>query len=112
MSRLLPKIYRFPPSISPDVVNYRLYHKLTEGPWDYDGEYIDLSVPPTAEHNGVEKIAVDLTTTFPNFEGAIDVAIVAEDSAGNLADFGSEVLSVPLDFKAPEATGPGEVSNA
>ena len=106
MAKLKPRIFRFLPSTSPDVVAYRIFVDAT-GQVDYNSPHSDVvgpdaSTPPPVDTDG--KVRVDLANldVSRTKDGVYDIGVVSIDDVGNESDI-AVLKSVALDFIAPAA---------
>lgn len=95
-----PVYVDFPPSVSTDVVEYRLHYSPSPGV-GFSDPFVSLGNP--APDNGV--ISVDLTTIrdFDGVDGVYDIGLVAVDDSGLVSTTMTVAQNVPLDFVAPDA---------
>ena len=95
-----PVYVDFPPSVSTDVVEYRLYYSPSPGVGVSDPK---VSLGNPAPVDGV--ISVDITTIdeFKDVDGVYDLGLVSVDDAGNESLTMTVATDVPLDFVAPDA---------
>lgn len=110
MALVKSRVLRFPPSPSTDVVKYKLYIEPTAQPskLSYQSGGMDLGLPQ-ADTDG--RLMVDLggVDVLRTFDGIYDIGVTAVDDAGNESEM-SIINGVSLDFFAPDAPGPLEVS--
>lgn len=94
-----PFYVKFTPSLSQDVVAYRIYVQQTPDPISVNSANRQVDGPFTPGSDG--KIQIDLQPLFPNLDGEYTVGISAVDDAGNESGLLEGVTVV--DFIAPDA---------
>ncbi|OEU68382.1 MAG: hypothetical protein BBJ57_02130 [Desulfobacterales bacterium PC51MH44] len=107
MPQVAPIKIAFPPSDSPDVVNYRLYYVDTSETLGLNSPYVDLP-PQAADPDGDMRFnAGDVKDAQGNIvfeDGRYNLGVAAIDDAGNESEM-STLLDVPLDFVPPNPPG-------
>lgn len=94
MAKIVPKTLTFVPSISPDVVGYRLYYEEVPNAVTENSLYVDLGATQTS-------VALHEIPEFSSFDGLYNIGISAVDDSGNESDM-SKLGDIPLDLSPPE----------
>lgn len=97
MAKIKEKFLSFPPSDSPDVVEYKLYYVPSGTTLNYDAPFINLG-------SQTSDINLGGFTELAGLDSIYDLGVVAVDDVGNESDM-SVATDVPLDFTAPSAPG-------
>jgi len=101
MSKIKDVTLTFPEVNAPDLVGYKLYFQETPAPVSYNSQFIDLG-----KNNSVNINTLD---PLKNVDGVFNLGVTAVDDAGNESDM-TTVSGVPLDFIAPDAPGPIQIT--
>jgi hypothetical protein len=93
-------IIKFSPSISPDVVGYKLYIAPVPDAVTYESQSFDLG----------NQAELDLATLdgMTTTDGVYNLGVTAVDDAGNESSM-LTTNDVPLDFSAPDAPSALEI---
>jgi hypothetical protein len=92
MGRIKTKRICWEPSMSPDVVKYRLYWS-EDGLIDYTSKFVDLG-------NVVEVMIPDDIPSFPRIKGDVALGITAVNDVGNESDMAK--MTANINFLVPD----------
>ena len=97
MAKVKSLVLSFPASGSPDVQGYKLYIAESPEAVTYDSPSFDLG--------NVTEVDLASLPGMTTKDGVYNVGVVAVDDVGNESSM-SVSNDVPLDFVAPDPTGP------
>jgi hypothetical protein len=98
MAKMVTKTLNFPPSVSPDVVSYKLYIEESPNP---------INVDASPSYDLGNNTSVNLVDLIGRKEGTFNIGVASVDDKGNESDL-SVLSDFPLDFVPPEP--PGQLS--